>query len=121
MRMQIQAEKALKTLRSMGTKRTAMTIERDIVVLWGIFRRWSNAGIAKMAGAGVKTIRRRKMFFTATPEAIFSLEVLYKGQRGFYRCEFCGEAMVKIPEQKAREHVAYHVVTMEAIRMNGVM
>jgi len=98
-------------------------MERDIVILWGMYRGWRNAPIARKLGLSPHTVRRRRLELGRNPALIFNLPVLYKGykwNKSFYRCEFCGEMMVGVEEEEAREHVARHIVTGEVISMSGV-
>ena len=98
-------------------------MERDIVVLWGMYRGWSNRVIADATRASGRTIRRLVRRFANRPSLIFECPILHQGLRGkrrLYRCEFCGALMV-ISERKAREHVASHLFPREVIAVHGVM
>jgi len=98
-------------------------MERDIIIIWGMYRGWRNTAIANKLGLSARTVRRLRYEFGRNPVLIFNLPVLYKGykwNKPFYRCEFCGEMMVKVGEEEAREHVARHIAAREVISMSGV-
>ncbi len=94
-------------------------MERDIVVVWGLYRGWTVAFTAKTARAHPATIRRRRAFYAANPAALFELPILHRGLR-VYRCEFCGSHIPTKSERAAREHVAEHVLSPEIVKSLGV-
>jgi len=97
-------------------------MERDIVVLWGMYRAWNDPIIGEVVGNHINTIKALRRKFMDDPSEIFRCPVLHQGIRGnkpLWRCEFCG-AELATTEKKAREHVAGHVLSYEAIKLNGV-
>ena len=95
-------------------------MERDIIVVWGLYRGWADTFTAKTARVHPMTIRRRKAFYAANPAALFELPILHRGLR-IYRCEFCGSQIPTKSEKAAREHVAEHVLSPELVKSLGVM
>ncbi len=129
--LQEQVNAALQVVASEAEKRNSAShvtwypypMERDIIIVWGMYRGWRNAAIGKKLGLSSQTIRRLRYEFGQNPASIFNLPVLYKGYKWnkvYYRCEFCGEMMVGVEEEEARKHVAGHIVTGEVIFMSGV-
>lgn len=129
--LQEQVNAALQVVASEAKKRNAdkhsswypYPMERDIIIVWGMYRGWRNAAIAKKVGLSAQTVRRLRYEFGRNPALIFNLPVLYKGykwNKPFYRCEFCGEMMVQVEEEEAKRHVAGHIATGEAIFLSGV-
>ncbi len=119
-----QVEKAIKVLRQ-GKKAGARNypMECALVVLWGMWRGWSNAAISRLVGVHPSTIKRYKQTFYKRPWNVFGSPVLHRGVKGgktLWTCQVCGDEMTG-SEQKAREHVAGHMVPMEIIKRNGVM
>ena len=95
-------------------------MERDLVVLWGMYRGWSNTFIAKKLTSNRKSVGKRIQFFSDYPVAIFGFPVMRESPRS-YVCEFCGSQLSKRSEKAAREHVAGHVVEDNKIKVYGVM
>lgn len=129
--LQEQVKAALQVVASETRKRNTakhvtwypFPMERDIIIVWGMYRGWRNTAIANKLGLSAMTVRRLRYEFGRNPALIFNLPVLYKGYKWnkvYYRCEFCGEMMVEVGEGDAREHVARHIVTGEVISMSGV-
>ena len=99
-----------------------MPMELSTVVLYGMYCRWPNALIARVAKTTPKTVRRRREAFFEDPSLIFRVPVLISDMRWkmmIWRCQFC-ESVLDVSEREAREHVIDHVLPREAIA-NGVM
>lgn len=97
--------------------------ERDVVILWGIYRGWSAVAIGHKVNKSADTVRRVIASFFAEPSLIFRLPVLhlsYKGQKRMFTCAFCGREMMNVREKAAREHVASHICTEWMIKEGGV-
>jgi len=130
MQLQQQVDAALKVVASEAKSRNnkksswyPYPMERDLIIVWGMYRGWRNTAIARKLGLNPTTVRRLRYEFGQNPSSIFALPVLYKGykwHKTFYRCEFCGEMMVGVEEETAKRHVAGHVATGEAIVLSGV-
>lgn len=100
-----------------------LQMERDIVVLWGMYRGWSMPVMADAVMVSIPAIERVRRKFINEPYAIFRCPVLHKVLRAdkpLWTCQFCGEQM-REAERKAREHVASHVLSSDIIELNGVM
>jgi len=100
-----------------------LQMERDIVVLWGMYRGWSIPVIADATKVSRPTIERVRRRFVDNPAEVFRCPVLRKVLRGdkpLWTCHFCEEEM-RGSEKKAREHVASHVLSPDIIALNGVM
>ena len=98
-------------------------MERDIVVLWGMYRGWSNPVIADAVKSSVSTVERLRRRFAQDPSLVFNCPVLQQGIRGtkpLWRCEFCGASLL-VTEKEAREHVAGHLFSKEILALQGVM
>jgi len=101
----------------------AYPMERDLIIVWAMYRGWRTKAIADTLGLSNATIKARRTEIANNPTIIFSLPVLYKGFRWgkyFYRCEFCGELMVDVGEKDARLHVVRHIISEESIVMLGM-
>ena len=130
--MQRQASEAIKTIKQSvrprgGKKRHSslypVRMERDIVVLGGMYRGWSNPVIASEVRSSVSTVEWVRRKFAQDPSLIFQCPALQRGIRGskpLWRCEFC-EASLLVTEEDAREHVAAHLFSKEIIAIQGVM
>ena len=97
--------------------------ERDVVILWGIYRGWSAVAIAHKINKSADTVRRVIASFNTVPALLFRLPVLhlsYKGQKRMFTCAFCGREMMNVREKAAREHVASHLFTERMIKEGGV-
>ena len=118
-----QVESALRVLAQYKGAARDFVAERHLVVLWGLWRGWSARVTARKLGVHPSTIHRDRKRFNTDPSKIFWLPVLHKALRGnkpLWTCLFCGEEM-RGRERPAREHVARHVVSLEALAMYGVM
>ena len=120
MSLERQVKHAVETLRKMPKRRCDRSMERDLVIFWGVYRGWSYRFIADQMRQSVRTVTRRLRFFYKNPSAIFTCTVLTRHAKHF-RCEFCGSQLSIKDEKAARQHVALHVVTKEAVYVNGVM
>ena len=130
--MERQVKTAIQTIQSYDSGRGKrirhgasypLLMERDIVVLWGMYRGWSSPAIAETAKASVSTVKRQKLMLAGEPWPIFRCLALHQGLRGrkpVYRGEFCG-AMMLVSEKKAREHVALRLSPDDMIRLHGMM
>ena len=100
-----------------------LQMERDIIVLWGMYRGCSMPVIADAAMVSRPSIDRVRRRFIDEPSSIFRCPVLRKilrGDRPLWTCQFCQEEM-RGSERKAREHVASHLLSADIIALNGVM
>ena len=119
--MEAQVAEAVKVLaQAKNSRESANMMERDVVVLWGMYRGWANTFSARMIHSTRGWVRKRKEFFSQDPRTIFEMPVLHQSQR-IFRCEFCGDHLPYKAEKQARMHVASHVVSQEAVHVNGVM
>ena len=120
MLLERQVRDAQRTLAKLDSKaRPTQMMERDIIVVWGLYRGWTAGFTAKNARVHPATIRRRRAFYAANPAALFELPILHRGLR-VYRCEFCGSHIPTKSERAAREHVAEHVLSPEIVKSLGV-
>ena len=95
----------------------------QIVVMWGLYNSWSAAETTRQTGGNVAAIRRLRRNLAQEPRYIFRAPVLrvdLTRDPPRSRCAFCG-ASLAIPEDRAREHVALHVLPREVVRDKGVM
>ena len=102
---------------------SSMQMERDLIVLYGLYRGWNNSVTAEALRCHPRTVSRRCNQLMLDPRLIFICPVLHRGLRGnkpVWRCEFCSASMLG-SERKAREHVASHVVSKDVMFMSGVM
>lgn len=123
MLLEKQVDKALKVLgeRKKGAGRH-FAMERNLVVLWAMYRGWTTPVTAEKLGVHASTVARYRREFIFEPRRIFQCPVLHKGLKGdkpLWSCEFCGEQM-RGDEKDAREHVASHVLSNDIIALHGV-
>ena len=132
--LQTQVNEAIRVVESEATTRSQRNgsgratwypypMERDIIILWGMYRGWRNPVIANKLGLSSVTVLKRRGEFGRNPSLIFNLPVLHRGykwHKPYHRCEFCGEMMVGVEEIDARLHVARHIATEESISLAGV-
>ena len=117
--------KAMKRSTKTGrfVSRYPLLAERDIVVLWGMYRGWSDRSIADAIRTSDRTVRNIRNRYYSNPRMIFHHPVLHQIVR--YRaplwiCLFCG-AQLTTAEKDAREHVAMHVMSPHVFKLLGVM
>ena len=131
-----QANEALNNLRahrgegwisSKHVKRTPVRIsamDRDLIVIWAMYRESSDVMAARESGLSPSTFNRAKKRFERDPWLMFRAPILHRGIQGgktLWRCEVCDARMLAVSERRAREHVALHLISQLAIEMNGVM
>ncbi len=101
-----------------------MAMDRDLVVLWAIYRGWSDAVAARESGLSPSTFDRARRRFEREPWLLFRVPILHRDIRGgkpLWRCEVCDSRMLAVSERRAREHVALHLISQLAIETNGVV
>ena len=123
MLLEKQVEKALKVL-GQGQKGSArhFAMERSLIVLWSMYRGWTDTITAQKLGVHASTVARYRQQFIKDAGAIFRCPVLHKRLKGkdpLWICQFCGEEM-RGAEVAAREHVASHVLSPDIIALYGV-
>ena len=131
-----QANEALNSLRahqgergisSKYVKRTPVPItamDRDLIVIWAMYRGSSDVMAARESGLSPSTFNRARRRFEHEPWQLFRVPILHRGIRGgkpLLRCEVCDSRMLAVSERRAREHVALHLISQLAIETNGVM
>ena len=117
-------KEAMETVRSFP-KGTAgsLGMDRDLILIWGLYRGWSDAAIAKVLRVHPTTVKRHMEKLTEHPSLIFRCPVMRKGiryKKTVWICEFCEEEL-EGSDREAREHVASHVCSIEQIQVEGVM
>ncbi len=101
--------------------------ERDIVIIWGIYRGWTARAIGSKTGLHKKTIKYRRNLLLSEPSRLFNLHrlmdkrIVRRSREPIYKCLFCHREMREITEKKAREHVAGHLLSADKIKELGVM
>ena len=123
----LRAHRGERGIRNKYVKRTPlriMAMDRDLIVLWGMFRGWSDAVAARESGLSPSTFDRARRRFEREPWLLFRVPILHRGIRGgkpLWRCEVCDAQMLAVSERRAREHVALHLISPLAVVTNGVM
>ena len=108
-------------------KRTSVRItamDRDLVVMWALYRGSSDVAAARESGLSPSTFMRTRRRFEDEPWLLFRTPILHRGIQGgkpLWRCEVCDARMLAVSERRAREHVALHFVSKLAIVTSGVM
>ena len=100
---------------------SAYKAERGLVMVWGMYRGWSGAAIARAACAAENTVINFRSKLGLQPSKLFDYPVLHQGLRGskpLYRCGLCGDLMTKSLKD-AREHVVLHFMSPEVMKANG--
>ena len=94
--LQQQASEALKTIQSAQGSRDGhparhLHMERDLVILWGTYRGWTDRYTASQLGVSKETVYNVRHRFSTTPKDLFRLPVLHQGivgqGRTIWRCE----------------------------------
>ena len=104
-----------------GVSPHGMTTERGLVVLWGIYRGWTDVVAARRAHCSPLTARKSRVGFQEHPETIFYyglLERRLRGKRPFFKCNVCRSNLTNITERKARDHVLLHFFTRENLALH---
>ena len=125
MRLQQQFRNAVKLIEGYPEKqlsgRYPHSVERDIIILYGLWNGWNASSIGKYCRLQAPSVRRHIHRLQTTPGALFKLPILFTGLVGgkrVFRCEFCGNSQYEkdTTEERARLHVARHVTTEEYIQ-----
>ena len=119
-----QASAALKLMAQDGAKAQFLPMQRDTLILWGMYNGWSTAVIVRRTGLGIRTVLASIERFRSQPWLIFRVPVLLKvgsGRRPFWRCEACNTRLPNISEHRAMAHVAGHFISPLDLKTNGVM
>ena len=117
-----QAAEACRKLQSLRGGRI-MAMERDLAVMWAMFRGWSDALAAQETGLSASTVYRARRRFELNPWLLFRAPILHRGilaGKPLWRCEAC-DVRLQVSERKAREHVARHFISPLSLQINGVM
>ena len=127
-----QAKQSLEAIRELastseGRKRLQsnaypLFMERDLVILWGLYRGWSMRHMADILQCSLPTIYNRRRIYWQEPHLLFNLPVMHRGLRGkkpLFRCEVC-DARLLVSERKARHHVAFHLIPRGHIKAYGL-
>ena len=129
MRMQRQFQDAAKLIKNhpgkMGSGKHPYPVERDIIILYGLWNGWGYAAIGNYCRLTAPSVRRHIDRLQSTPGDLFKLPILFTGLVGgkrVFRCEFCGNTQFEkdTTEERARLHVAGHVTTEDYIQTFGV-
>ena len=107
-------------------------MQRDIIIVCGMYCGWTNTRIANIAATSPNKVRLIRRKFERAPGLLFNLPILEplttldknkKGNRRpvlFYQCGFCG-LIFKGPNNKpGRRHVATHVLSEQIVRVRGI-
>ena len=129
MSLRFEFERALRTIGEHGEmlpKRGTYPLmaERDIIILWGTYRGWSRAVMARMLKQGAQAVRRRQLHLMLNPSELFNGPVMTRktvGSKHIYVCEFCDRTLQVFDEERARQHVASHITTEEVVHVMDVM
>ena len=98
-------------------------MERDLVVVWSMYRGWTVEVTARALGVHPSTARRYRRAFWSFPPRLCFLPLLrrsVRADRTLWTCELCGAEM-RGRERAARRHVALHVVEPFALTMTGLL
>ncbi len=123
----LRAHRGERGMCSKYVKRTPVGIspmDRDLVVLWAMYRGSSDVVAARESGLSPSTFNRARRRLEQEPWLLFRVPILHRGIRGakpLWRCEVCDARMLAVSERKAREHVALHLISPLAIVTSGVM
>ncbi len=112
--------------------RHPLPMQRDIIIVCGMYCGWTNTRIANIAATSPNKVRLIRRKFERAPALLFNLPILTalntldknkKGNRRlvlFYQCALCG-LIFKGPNNKpGRRHVATHVLPEQIVRVRGI-
>ena len=111
MRIQQQFKDAAKLIKNhpgkMGSGKHPYPVERDIIILYGMWNGWEYAAIGHYCRLTAPSVRRHIIRLQSNPGALFKLPILFTGLVGgkrVFRCEFCGDAQFEkdTTEERAR-------------------
>jgi len=94
--------------------------ERDIIVIWGIYRGWSFTEIGRIARTSRREASNLRETFAKRPRLIFRLRILPYSPRSrgesYHRCGLCGE-QVTGDNKEAKRHVLLHLFASERVSL----
>ena len=94
-RLEQQAGEAIRQLQRLH-QGMIMAMERDLAVMWCIYRGWSDAVAARHTGLSASTIYRVRRRFELEPWLLFRAPILHRGilaGKPLWRCEACDARM----------------------------
>ena len=119
-----QVERALELFRRNGKGAARkFRLERDIVIVWSIYRQWTVDATARALGVHLSTAGRHRRAISSFPPRLCFLPLLrqsVRADRTLWTCEICGAEM-RGRERAARKHVALHVVPPWIITTIGLL
>ena len=100
-------------------------VERDIIVLYGLWKGWTPGAIGRFCRIKAPSVRKHILRLQSAPGDLFGLQLLsvvMVGSKRAFRCEFCGDTKFEkdITEEAVRIHVARHVIPEYFIQTVGV-
>ena len=98
-------------------------LERDLVVVWSLYRHWTVDATARVLGVHPSTARRYQRAIWSFPPRLCFLPLLrqsVKADKTLWTCEICGAEM-RCRERAARKHVALHVIPPWIITTFGLL
>ena len=91
--------------------RTSLTDEDQLLILWGMSRRWGTERIAELIPTSERTVTRWRVRWLSSPATIFELPLVIQVTPGVFRCEFCGET--RDTKIRCMRHAMGHLVDPE--------
>ena len=91
-----------------------LSVDDKLIILWGLYREYSNKNISRMLPCGVDTVRRYKSSIYSDPLGVFDLPVYIQQGSKRFKCTFCSSQ--KPNKGTIIRHVLSHVVPMEIAR-----
>ena len=91
-----------------------LSVDDKLIILWGLYREYSNRHISKLLPCGIDTVRTYKSKVYEDPLLIFDLPVYIQQGNKKFRCGFCGS--IKPNKSTIMRHVLSHIVPIEIAR-----
>ena len=91
-----------------------LSVDDKLIILWGMYREYSNRHISRLLPCGIDTVRSYKGKVYGDPLLAFELPVYIQQGTKRFRCGFCGS--MKPNKATIMRHVLSHVVPTEIAR-----
>jgi len=92
-------------------ERLWMNNDHKLVILWGIYRKWTMTLTAKKIGASEATVRKYKHKILLAPSLVLGLPIVSAKGPSQYQCRFCGE--IRKSRKTVTRHFLHHVFPPE--------
>ena len=96
---------------------TALSVDDQLLIVWGIYKRWNTKKIAEKIPASRLTIWRYQRLWDEQPTRLLDLPIFTQLSESRFRCDICGET--RKTRTKIYRHVLAHVVWEDIARFTS--